>query len=243
MDPVRTPEQFAGESRPVEEVPLAGQSLTFEIREASGKAGAQYYQDLGEMHSGNGRFFPNGLRCVLRRVALQDGVRMLQVRIEANSEVVWVAAEHCQSVVTAPHDSCGLAATRAADAGEVDPTAVACPTQPPTRGAQAPSLMPALRAALAVVQPPRLLYGNTNMELIEACQARDRDDGGIISALALRAAVRDLEANLAEMCVDELLAEADVRGDGLIRYLDAVREDAYWLTLDFWRDLVRDSMS
>jgi len=166
---------------------------------------------------------------------------MLHVRIEANNEVVWVAAEHCHPVVQ--QDSSTPTAACTADPGVGDPALVDCPAQRPTRGDQTTSLMPALRAALAVLQPPRLLHENINMKLVVACQACDQDDGGIISALDLRAALRDLDVNLTEMCVDELLVEADAYGDGLIRYLEAVRDDAYWLTLDFWHDLLRDNLS
>lgn len=238
---VHAPAQLARESRTHEEFPPAGWSLIYEIQEASGKSGAQYYHALDEMRDGNGCFFPNGLRCALRRVAVQDGVRMLHVRIEANNEVVWVAAEHCHPVVQ--QDSSTPTAACTADPGVGDPALVDCPAQRPTRGDQTTSLMPALRAALAVLQPPRLLHENINMKLVVACQACDQDDGGIISALDLRAALRDLDVNLTEMCVDELLVEADAYGDGLIRYLEAVRDDAYWLTLDFWHDLLRDNLS
>jgi len=75
-------------------MPVDGQSLRFEIQEASGKAGAQSFRALADMSQMVGRYFHNGLQCAFRQAAVQDGIRMFQVCIDANNEVVWVAGPH-----------------------------------------------------------------------------------------------------------------------------------------------------
>jgi len=48
----------------------------------------------------------------------------------------------------------------------------------------------------------------------------------------------NLAPNLSVHDLNELLAEAQVYGDDQIRYVEALQEGAYWLTLDFWSELV-----
>jgi len=194
-----------------------GQPLRFEIQEASGKAGAQYFHTLVDMSQMAGRFFPNGLQCAFRRAAVQDGIRMMQVRIDANNELVWVAAEHCQPLITPQRD--------AADPGVAMPAFASSSTVAPV-------------GTLEELQPSQEGIVGTNERLLAAVRAFDYDGKGIISATDLRHAAVNLAPNLTPQGLDELLAEADVYGDDQIRYVEALQEGVYWLTLDYWSDLV-----
>jgi len=74
--------------------------------------------------------------------------------------------------------------------------------------------------------------------LVEALRAFDREGNGFISAAELRHVMTDLGLTLTNQEFEEVLGEADVDGDGLIRYEEALGDGAYWLTAEFWRDLL-----
>ena len=64
---------------------------------------------------------------------------------------------------------------------------------------------------------------DTEEELVEAFKVFDRDGNGLISAAELRHIMTNLGEKLTDGEVDEMIREADVDGDGYIKYEEFVR--------------------